>query len=143
MYLVSLFSGLDFEVRHIGLLVSLEYRVTIDVSLHLVRCAILVVEQGNIGTADIWLIMFSGIVAVSTVAYAILTWRLVGETKKVRLAQTEPMVSVTHHPSKKGPEFIDFRIKNVGAGPALDITFEVETEFEYVQGQRLSELRLF
>ncbi len=95
------------------------------------------------GAADIWLIVFSGIVAFSTVVYAFLTWRLVGETKKVRLAQTEPIVSVTHQPNEKGGPFIDLRIKNVGAGPALDITFEVESEFEYLQGKPLSELHLF
>ena len=114
-----------------------------DCSLHLAQCAISAVEQSSIGAADFWLIVFSAIVAVSTVVYAFLTWRLVGETKKVRLAQTEPMVSVTHLSNEKGGPFIDLRIKNVGAGPALDITFEVEPEFEYLQGKPLSELHLF
>ncbi len=95
------------------------------------------------GASDVLLMIFSGIVALSTVVYAFLTWRLVGETKKVRLAQTEPMVSVTHHPNEKGGPYIDLRIKNVGAGPALDITFEIEPEFEYLQGKPLSELHLF
>lgn len=94
-------------------------------------------------TADGWLLIFSGIVAVSTFVYAVLTWRLVSETKRLRVAQTEPMVSVTYHPREESINFIDFRIKNVGAGPALGIEFEVEPDFEYLRGKRLSELNLF
>lgn len=94
-------------------------------------------------TADGWLLVFSGIVAASTFVYAVLTWRLVSETKRLRVAQTEPMVSVTYHPREEWINFIDFRIKNVGAGPALDIKFEVEPDFEYVKDKRLSELNLF
>ncbi len=94
-------------------------------------------------TADGWLLVFSGIVAVSTFVYAVLTWRLVGETKRLRAAQTEPMVSVTYHPREEWINFIDFRIKNVGAGPAWDIKFKFEPDFEYHRGKRLSELNLF
>lgn len=47
-------------------------------------------------TADGWLLVFSGNVAVSTFIYAVLTWRLVSETKRLRVAQTDPMVSVTY-----------------------------------------------
>ena len=94
-------------------------------------------------TADFWLIVFSGIVAISTVVYAFLTWRLVSETKRLRVAQTEPMVSVTYHPREEWINFIDFSIKNVGAGPALDIRFEVEPDFEYVENKWLSQLNLF
>ena len=94
-------------------------------------------------TADTWLLVFSGIVATSTVVYAFLTWRLVSETKRLRVAQTEPMVSVTYHPREEWINFIDFRIKNVGAGPALDIRLEVEPDFEYVPNKWLSQLNLF
>lgn len=83
-------------------------------------------------TADGWLLAFTGIVAKSTFVYAVLTWRLVSETKRLRVAQTEPMVSVTYHPREEWINFSDFRIKNVGAGPALEIKFEVEPDFEYV-----------
>lgn len=94
-------------------------------------------------TADIWLLVFSGIVAISTVVYAFLTWRLVNETRRMRVAQTEPMVSVTHHPREEWNSFIDLRIKNVGTGPALDLRFEVESDFEYYGSKKLSELNLF
>ena len=40
-----------------------------------------------------WLIVaFTFVVAGSTVAYVILTWRLVTETRRMREAQTEPRV---------------------------------------------------
>ena len=94
-------------------------------------------------TADSWLILFSAIVAFSTVVYAFLTWQLVSETKRLRVAQTEPMVSVTYHPRENWIALIDFSIKNVGAGPALDIRFEVEPDFEYVESMWLSQLNLF
>ena len=35
-------------------------------------------------------IFFSGVVAASTVVYAVLTWKLVSETRKMREVQTEP-----------------------------------------------------
>ena len=38
-------------------------------------------------------LLFSGIVAISTVVYAFLTWQLVSETRKMRKVQTEPSVA--------------------------------------------------
>ena len=110
---------------------------------HMARSTIPAIEQSSVTAADYWLIAFSGIVAFSTVVYAILTWCLVSETRKVRIAQSEPKVSVTFHPNEEIHGFIDLRIRNIGAGPALDITFEVEPEFEYYQDKGLSELPLF
>ena len=59
------------------------------------------------------------------------------------MAQTEPNVSVTYHPRDEWINLIDFRIKNVGAGPALDIRLEVEPDFEYDSDKWLSQLNLF
>ena len=92
---------------------------------------------------DFWLVFFSGVVALSTVFYAILTWRLVNETRKMREAQTEPMVTITYHSREGKIGDIDLRIKNVGGGPALDIKFEVEPDFEFRKGIMLSDLGLF
>ena len=117
--------------------------MTIAVLSLLIRYLASTIEQDGMTSADTWLLVFSGIVAFSTLVYAFLTWRLVSETKRLRMVQTEPMVSVTYHPREEWINFIDFRIKNVGAGPALDIKFEVEPDFEYVRDKRLSELNLF
>jgi len=39
-------------------------------------------------------VLFSAVVALATVVYAILTWRLVTETKEMREVQTEPKIFV-------------------------------------------------
>ena len=50
-----------------------------------------------------WLIVaFTGVVALSTVVYAFLTWRLVSETRRMREVQTEPRVSVRVEPDHTG-----------------------------------------
>ena len=94
---------------------------------------------------DFWLILFSGVVALSTVIYAVLTWRLVIETRRMRVAQTEPMITINYYTRRESTfDFdIDLCIKNVGGGPAIDIKFESEPDFEHRKGQRLSKLGLF
>lgn len=93
-------------------------------------------------TADTWLLVFSGIVAFSTLVYAILTWRLVSETRRMRLAQTEPMVSVTYLVRQHGVNYVDFCVKNVGAGPAFDIQLAVEPDSRTFD-RKLTELNIF
>ena len=85
-------------------------------------------------------VLFSCIVALSTVAYVILTERLVSETKKLRRAQTEPNVSVIIQPREEYIKFIDLVVQNIGLGPAYDIQFKLEQDFEYWPGKFLSQL---
>lgn len=85
-------------------------------------------------------VMFSAVVAIATIVYAILTWKLVSETTKMREAQTEPKVSVTIHPREEWINFIDMVIQNIGLGPAYDIKFKINPDFEYAKGRFLSEL---
>lgn len=85
-------------------------------------------------------VIFSAIVAIATVVYAILTWRLTSETRKMREAQTEPKISVTIQPREEWINFIDMVIQNIGLGPAYNIKFEVNPDFEYRKGNFLSEL---
>ena len=87
-------------------------------------------------------VIFTFIVAISTVFYAILTWKLVSETRALRKAQTEPKLSITLENNKIAFGFLDMIIKNVGYGPAYNITFKVEPDFEYQKGKFLSELGL-
>ena len=84
--------------------------------------------------------LFSAIVAFATVMYVILTCRLVSETKKMREAQTEPKVSVTIQPREEWINLIDMVIQNIGLGPAYNIKFEINPDFEYMKGKFLSEL---
>ena len=77
--------------------------------------------------ADIVLLVFSGLVALSTLVYAVLTWRLVTETKRMREVQTEPKVSVRAELSRDvGHGGIELIIRNEGQGPAQNIRFEFE-----------------
>lgn len=72
---------------------------------------------------DVLLLVFSGLVALSTVVYAALTWKLVAETRKMREAQTEPRVSVFVEFNDQFFAGVDLVIRNVGQGPAYDICF--------------------
>ena len=85
-------------------------------------------------------VIFSAVVAIATVVYAFLTWRLVSETRKMREAQTEPKVSVTIQPREERIKLIDMVIQNIGLGPAYNIKFEINPDFECMKGKFLSEL---
>ncbi len=85
-------------------------------------------------------VIFSAVVAIATVVYAILTWRLTSETRKMREAQTEPRVSATIQPREEWINFIDMVIQNIGLGPAYNIKLEANPDFEYAKGEFLSEL---
>jgi len=65
---------------------------------------------------------------------------LVSETKEMREAQTEPNISIMIQPRDEWNNFIDIVIKNIGLGPAYNIKFEVNPDFEYMKGQFLSKL---
>lgn len=88
-------------------------------------------------------LVFSGVVAFATVVYAVLTRKLVDETKKLREAQTEPLVFVTIQPREEWISFIDMVVQNIGSGPAYDVKFNVEQDFTYRENERLSSLGLF
>jgi hypothetical protein len=87
--------------------------------------------------------LFSSLVATATIVYAVLTWKLVSETRKLREAQTLPEVFVTIQPREQWINFIDLIIQNVGSGLAYDINLEVNPDFEYINGRFLSEIGLF
>jgi hypothetical protein len=85
-------------------------------------------------------VIFSGSVVAATIAYVVLTWKLVSETRKMREAQTEPKVFVTIQPREEWINFMDLVIQNIGLGPAYNIEFEVHPDFEYEKGKFLSEI---
>lgn len=70
-------------------------------------------------------VLFSGLVTLATVVYAILTWSLVRETTQMRKAQTDAKVMVGVSSRKETISFLDFFIVNEGMGPAYDIQFKV------------------
>ncbi|HEX7137644.1 MAG TPA: hypothetical protein VF219_07355 [Vicinamibacterales bacterium] len=68
---------------------------------------------------------FAVVVAISTVVYVCLTLYLVVETRKMRRVQTEPKIGISIVQSEHAFGFADLMIRNDGAGPALDLKFEI------------------
>lgn len=80
---------------------------------------------------DCLIMWFTGVVALSTFIYAVLTWRLVSETRRLREVQTEPRVSVRielHHSGDYGYELV---ICNEGQGVAKNVRFNFEGDPSY------------
>jgi hypothetical protein len=75
-------------------------------------------------------LIFSCVVALATVIYAVLTWRLVSETRRMREAQTEPNIFVNLQPREEWINFIDMVIQNIGSGPAYNIHMIYDKDYE-------------
>jgi hypothetical protein len=92
-------------------------------------------------------LLFSALVAISTVVYAWLTARLVREARSMREAQTEPRIEVFYRPRDEWISLIDVVVKNIGTGPAYAI-FITASASHTSEGsssllQRLNELGSF
>jgi hypothetical protein len=114
--------------------------------------AILAIARFPNNTGEIVTLFFSAIVAIAAVFYTILTSALVSETRKTREVQTSPKILVEVRPRyvpapkdkdemlidlmHKIPEMnlkenrleFDLVVRNVGPGPAYDITPEIIDE---------------
>ncbi len=80
---------------------------------------------------EVLLIVFSGVVAGATAVYALLTWRLVSETRKLREVQTNPRISIrveTDHTGHPGYELV---IENNGHGAAKNVQIEFDGDPSY------------
>lgn len=73
-------------------------------------------------------LVFSLVVTIATVVTAWLNARLVSETRKMREAQTEPHVQVTYKVRDEWINLLDVAIRNIGLGPAYEISFELSSE---------------
>lgn len=90
--------------------------------------------------SDIISLVFSGVVAISTVVYAVLTYQLTSETRKMREAQTEPKISLSIQHREEYIKLLDMIVENIGQGPAYGVKFEVDPDFEIVKSYFLSQL---
>lgn len=77
---------------------------------------------------------------LATLILAVGTLILALETKRMRLAQTEPEVFIHFQPKKDDLKTIDLVIGNSGNGTAFNIEFEIYPDFEYKKGKLLSKL---
>ncbi|MBI2101854.1 hypothetical protein HYT53_04565 [Candidatus Woesearchaeota archaeon] len=85
------------------------------------------------------MLIFTSVVALSSLTYSILTWRLVDETRQMRESQRVPNISIIIQPREEWINFIDMVIRNIGTGPAYDIKFEISKNLELKKGHLLSD----
>ena len=78
-----------------------------------------------------WDLIFSGVVAVSTIIYAILTWKLVSETRKTREFQTTPDISIFLEEAEAEIRHVYIVIENIGYGTAKNAKFQIMKNFLY------------
>lgn len=69
-------------------------------------------------------VLFTAVVTIATAVYAALTWVLVKETRMMREVQTEPKLQVTVSSFDFAIHIVRLHIRNVGLGPALNVTFK-------------------
>lgn len=74
--------------------------------------------------SDALTVIFTAVVTLSTVVYAILTGILVSETRKMREVQTEPKIHITLESFDFAIHIIRLNIQNIGLGPARNLTFQ-------------------
>ena len=77
------------------------------------------------------ILAFSGVVALATFFYAILTWRLVSETRKLREVQTDPRISIRVEADHTGHHGYELVIENNGHGAAKNLQFEFDGDPSY------------
>jgi len=92
---------------------------------------------------EILVVVFSGVVAVSTVLYTIFTAKIVKETQAMRRAQAEPCVVVYVEPSEHWINLFYLVVRNVGHGLAKNVKLAAEPNFEYTKGEFLNDLGIF
>ena len=73
--------------------------------------------------AGAFTVIFTVAVAIATVVYAILTWKLVSETRLMRQAQTEPKIEITLKSLEIAIHIVRIHIRNIGMGPAVNVKF--------------------
>lgn len=76
--------------------------------------------------------VFAGVVMLATVISAILTIALVKETRKLREVQTEPQIEITACPNPQMVSIFTLVVKNIGLGPAYDVSFNLQGESQSV-----------
>lgn len=68
-------------------------------------------------------VIFTGVVTIATAVYAVLTWKLVSETRQMRQVQTEPKIEITLRSVDEAIHIQRLYVRNIGLGPALQLTF--------------------
>ncbi|NBJ14039.1 MAG: hypothetical protein FNP40_00375 [Dehalobacter sp. 4CP] len=78
---------------------------------------------------------------IITLIYVLLTRNISKETKMMRIAQTEPNISAIIQSEEDCIKFIHLIIKNIGLGPAYNVKFKINPDYEdRILGGKLSEI---
>jgi len=93
--------------------------------------------------SEIFTLIFSGTVAISTVFYVILTRKLVHETRETRKFYETPFLVASLDFAENGRNVIQLKIKNIGLGYAQNISFRVYKDYEWVDNQPLAKRGAF
>ncbi len=88
-------------------------------------------------------LIFSGIVAFSTLVYAILTWKLVKETKIMRKSQIEPYIVAYLDVAESRADIVFLKIKNIGPGVAKNVVFTIIKDIDYKEAIPLKKFGYF
>lgn len=88
-------------------------------------------------------LIFSGIVALSTIAYVILTWKLARETRLSREFNLESHISAYLEVTETTPGIVMLIIKNIGKGIAKNVSFQVSKDIDYPESFSLSDISIF
>ena len=93
-------------------------------------------------TFDIVSIGIGAILTITTIVYALITARMLRETKKMRESQTEPHVFINVQPMERARFIKNMVIQNIGPGPAYNLKLKVEPDIQIRTGHYLSEMNL-
>lgn len=86
--------------------------------------------------------VFAFFVALSTIAYVVLTRSLVRETAKLRKAETDPKV-VVYLDIPEFTRLLNVVVVNIGQGPAYDVSFQFSRDVQDIDGNVLAEVGFF
>jgi hypothetical protein len=88
-------------------------------------------------------LIFSGVVTASTVAYVILTAKLVKETRTMRKNQVEPHIVAYLDITETKADIVYLKTKNIGQGVALNVKFNIEKDINYPKAKSLKSISYF
>jgi hypothetical protein len=90
-------------------------------------------------------LLYTAIVAISTLAYAFLTYLLVRETIRLREVQAEPEIILYLNPSDDLPITYDLIVKNIGVSVAYNVRWEFDKNSIFIKerGVDLNVLKFF
>jgi len=88
-------------------------------------------------------LIFSAVVAISTLFYVYLTGKLVKETRIMRKFQVEPHIIAYLDVAETDSDIVFIKIKNIGLGVALNVKFSINKDINYPKSRSLDNLWYF